>query len=221
MQMQEIKGFPDYMFNADTGEIISKLRRKTTLKISHQYNRTAPCVQMTQNGRRRYVFYYRLRWAIEHGIGYDDMPDGLFVMKDKNGELMITDKQGQIDVANSYVKAARKRERLKRIDEKICELEIMRRAYMDGSHIEAVQYIESKKDFFTGWARKKYGIGIEKIGIVYAESLERMIQRIDSPDSQVTDLTFNMIGEMRRVYAKMRKMQPLLLSNETASNSTQ
>ena len=33
MELREIKGFPNYMLNADTGEIISKLTRNTTLKL--------------------------------------------------------------------------------------------------------------------------------------------------------------------------------------------
>lgn len=138
MNLQEIKGFPNYMFNADTGEVISKMQRKTTIKITNPKGRTLLSVQMTQDGKRRRVYYNRLIYAIQHDIAYDDIPKNLFILKDENGEYRVIDKRGQMEIANNYVKAARKRMRIKRIDEKIHELEIMRRAYIEGSHIEAV-----------------------------------------------------------------------------------
>jgi len=54
-ELREIKGFPNYLFNADTGEIISKLRRNTHLKIRHQFQKTTPAVQMIQDGKRRWI----------------------------------------------------------------------------------------------------------------------------------------------------------------------
>lgn len=218
MNLQDIKGFPNYMFNADTGEIISKLRRKTSIKISHQTNRNAPAVQMTQNGKRRWIFYNRLMYAMQLGIEYDDIPKNLFITKDENGNFKVIDKSGQIEFANNHVKAARKRERIKRIDEKIHELEIMRRAYTDGSHIEAAQYIESRKDMLISHHVKKYGVKRSTAEIWYNLALEWMIDRINSDTSQVTELTVSMMGLMNKVRAKLQAERPLLLRNETASN---
>lgn len=220
MNLQEIKGFPNYMFDADTGDIISKLLRKTTIKIGHNYRRTAPVVQMTKDGKRRHIFYWRLMYAMQHGIDYDDIPKDLFILKDENGDFKVIDKSEQIEFANNYVKAARKRERIKRIDEKIHELEIMRRAYTDSSHIEAVQYIESRKYMIISHQAKKYGVKRSTAEIWYNIALERMIERIDSETSQVTELTVSMMGLMRKVRLKLQAERPLYLNNETSSNST-
>jgi hypothetical protein len=219
MELKEIKGFPNYMFNADTGDIISKMQRNTTLKIRHQFQKTSPAVQMIQDGKRRWIFYNRLMYCIQNGIGYDEIPDGLFITKDESGKLQVTDKSGLIDKANSRVKAARKRYRIKAIDQKIHELEIMRRAYIEGSHIEAVQYIESRKEMIISHHVKKYGANRNTVELWYNLALERMIERIDSDTSQVTELTVSMMGLMRKVRAKLQAERPLLLKDEIASNS--
>ena len=219
MNLHEIKGFPNYLFNADTGDIISKLQRKTHLKIRHQFQKTAPAVQMVQDGKRRWVFYYRLLFCIQNGIGYDDIPEGLFVTKDDNGVLKVIDRRGQMEIAHNRSRAARKRERIKRIDQKIHELEIMRRAYTEGSHIEAVQYIESRKDLLICHHAKKYGASPKNVEVWYNLALERMIERIDDESSQVTELTVSMMGLMNRVRAKLQAERPLKLKSETSSNS--
>jgi hypothetical protein len=143
-------------------------------------------------------------YAIQKGIAYDDIPESLFITKDENGELRVIDKQGRIEICHNYNMAARKRERIKRIDEKIHELEIMRRAYIEGSHIEALQYIESKKDFLISHHVKKYGTSRKNVEIWYNLALERMIERIDCDTSQVTELTVSMMGLMNKVRSKLK-----------------
>lgn len=219
MNLQEIKGFPDYMFNTDTGEIVSKLRGKKHLKISHQFQKTAPAVQMKQGDKRRWIFLNRLMYCIQQGIGYDEIPEGLFVTKNEKGEYQVIDKRGQIDIANNKVKAARKRERIKRIDEKIHELEIMRRAYTEGSHTEAVQYIESRKELLICHHAKKHGTSCSKAELIYNIALDRIIDRIDSPTSQITELTVSMMSLMNKIWTKLRAERPLELRDETPSNS--
>ena len=207
------------MFDAGTGNIISKMQRHTTLKIGHIKNRTTQCVQMTQGNKRRYVFYDRLMYAMQKGIAYDEIPQDVFITKDESGAFRVIDKHGQIEFANNYVKAARKRNRIKRIDEKIHELEIMRRAYTEDSHIEAVKYIESRKDLFINHQSKKWGTSRETVEIWYNLALEWMIEKIHSDTTQVTGLTVNMMGLMRKVRARLKAEQPLRLRNEVPSNS--
>lgn len=220
MELREIKGFPNYMLNADTGEIISKLTRNTTLKVRQIHNRPSMGVQMIQDGKRRWIYYNRLMYAIRHGIGYDDIPEGMFIVKDDEGELKVITKSQQVEFANNYVKAARRRERLKRIDDRIHELEIMRRAYSKGgNHIEAAQYIESRKTLLICHHQKRYHVSRQHAEDIYALALERMIDRINDPDSQVLELTISMMGLMNKVRQRLSKERPLGLRNETPSNS--
>ena len=66
---------------------------------------------------------------------------------------------------------------------------------------------------------KKYGTNRNTVELWYNLALERMIERIDSDTSQVTELTVSMMGLMRKVRAKLQAEQPLLLKDEIASNS--
>lgn len=208
------------MLNADTGEIISKLTRNTTLKVRQIPNRPSMGVQMIQDGKRRWIYYNRLMYAIQHGIGYDDIPEGMFIVKDDEGELKVITKSQQVEFANNYVKAARRRKRLKRIDEKIHELEIIRRAYSKGgNHIEVAQYIESRKTLLICHHRKRYHLSRQHAEDVYALALERMIDRINDPESMVTELTVSMMCLMNKIRQRLSKERPLGLRNETPSNS--
>jgi hypothetical protein len=118
------------------------------------------------------------------------------------------------------VKAARRRERLKRIDDRIHELEIMRRAYSQGgNHIEAAQYIESRKTLLICHHQKRYHVSRQHAEDIYALALERMIDRINEPESQVLELTVSMMGLMSKVRQRLSKERPLGLRNENTSNS--
>ena len=221
MQMQEIKGFPDYMFNADTGEIVSKLQRHTVLKVRNPHNRKSKMVQMLQNGKRRMVYLNRLQYAMRNGIGYDDIPDGFYVIGDNAGGFRVIDRHAMIDFPNSHVRASRKNNRLERVKEKMRELEIMRTIYSgEGDNTLAVNYIESRKSLFINHHKKRYGVKQSTAELCYALALERIIERIDNPCSQVLELTVSMMGLMNKEYTKMRKECPLCISSEQSSNST-
>ena len=212
MELREINGFPNYLFNADTGEIISKLQRKTHLKIRHISGKTTPSVQMVQGGRRRWIFYNRLLYSIHMNISYDDIPEEIFIIKDDNGDLRVIDKHGQPDQANNYLKTARQMNRLERIEEKIRQLEIMRRAYSaGGNHIEAVQYIENRKDMLINHHIKRFSVGKKNAEMHYALALEWMIEKINNPYSQVTELTISMMWLMNKARQKLSKERPLNL----------
>ena len=220
MQMQEIKGFPDYMFNADTGEIVSKLQRHTVLKVRNPHNRKSKMVQMLQNGKRRMVYLNRLQYAMRNGIGYDDIPDGFYVIGDNAGGFRVIDRHAMIDFPNSHVRASRKNNRLERVKEKMRELEIMRTIYSgEGDNTLAVNYIESRKSLFINHHKKRYGVKQSTAELCYALALERIIERIDNPCSQVLELTVSMMGLMNKEYTKMRKECPLYTLEEKASNS--
>lgn len=203
MDLREIKGFPDYVYNAETGDIINNnTKRILSLKVNHRYP-TLVSVQLKQDSSRRNLTYNRLVYAIEHGVGYDDIPKDLYIQMDSRGKFKVLDKHGMIEIANSSVREERRRNRIKRIDEKIHELEIMRRAYTEDSHIEAVRYIESRKNLLIKHHVKKYGTSHSNAEKTYALALERMIERIDCDTSQVTELTVSMMGLMRKIRTRM------------------
>jgi len=79
----------------------------------------------------------------------------------------------------------------------------MRRAYTDGSHIEAVRYIEGRKSLLINQHIKRYGTSLSNAEKTYALALERMIERIDATTSQVTELTGSMMWLMRKVRTRL------------------
>ena len=183
------------------GRPFTKKVRKQRYKTDHSL-----VINLRQDGKTRVLSYYRLRYAVDHGICYDDIPQDFHIMPNDDGTYRVAKKQEHMEVCHKYVEAARRRERLKRIDEKIHELEIMRRAYSKGgNHIEAAQYIESSKSLFINHHIKRYNTSKENAEDCYAMALELMIDKINSPVSQVTDLTVGMMGLMnnvRRHFAK-------------------
>lgn len=195
-----------YHMDAD-GNVHSQGRHGRPLikKVRKQKNRTdhSLVVNLQQDGKWRVLSYYRLRYAVEHGICYDDIPQDLNIMPDDDGTYRVATKQEHMKACNNKVKDVRRHERLKRIDEKIHELEIMRRAYSKGGdYVEAVQYIESRKSLFINHHMKRYNTTREKAEDCYALAVEHMIDRINSPVSQVTELTVSMMGLMNKIRQK-------------------
>jgi hypothetical protein len=190
----EIIGFPNYEYELSTGDIISRGQRHTTLKIQRKAHRNVRVVMMTQQGKRRMISYDRLVYAIEHGIGYDDIPYNLCILKRE-----VIDRCRLVQQANERVQQRIQAQRIDFIDEKMEELQIMKRAYISGNHDEAVQYIESKKEMIINRHISKYGTSRRTAELCYCQALEMLIEHIDSPASQVTFLTANMMGYMRKV----------------------
>ena len=211
-----------YRMDLETGFIHSPGRHGKPLikKVRMQALRTGPSlvVNLIQDGKWRVVSYYRLRYAVEHDICYDDMPQDFKVVM-REGALSVVDNRMLMEQCKSYMASTRRRERLKRIDGKIHELEIMRRAYTEGSHKEAAAYIESRKQLLVCQFQKRFRVRKQTAEDVYALAFEKIIERIDSEDSLVTELTVSMMGYMNKVYRKLHKESPLYLKSENASNS--
>jgi hypothetical protein len=68
-------------------------------------------------------------------------------------------------------------------------------------------------------AAKKFYTKRKTVELWYNMALERMVERIDSDTSQVTELTVSMMGLMRKARQKLLKESPLFLKSEHASNS--
>lgn len=212
---QEIKGFPDYYYDTDTGNVVSRLRRHTVLKWGVKYMQDTPMVQVqNQDGKRRTLNRYRLLYCLEHGIGYYDIPDGIRITR--NG---VTDNRGLMEQAKSVQRERFKDGRIERIDMKMHELEIIRRAYVEGSTREVVEHIEGKRFLLIDRYRKKYRTSWQKSELVFNMALQRIVDRMECSTSCVTELTCSMMNYMTRVGNELKKESPLFLPSETTSNS--
>lgn len=203
MSLREIKGFPNYVYDTDTGDVVSRLNRHAVLKPK-PIHRKALFFQMVQDGKRRCISYNRLMYAIQNDISYDEIPDSYYIVRNDDGLLVVRERSEMVEYANNHKKAAHRRYRLQVIDQKIEQLEIMKRAYQkDGSYIEAVQYIEKHKPLLINHHIKRFNTSSRNAEMHYAIALERMIDRINDPTSQVTELIVSMMGLMGKVRKKL------------------
>lgn len=65
-------------------------------------------------------------YAIQHGIGYDDIPKDFFITTNEAGALQVITKSQQPEKANRYNKKDHQENRLQVINRKLQELLIMR-----------------------------------------------------------------------------------------------
>ena len=170
-------------------------------------------INMTSDqGERRKLSYYRLKYAVDHGIGYDEIPPEFHVMPTENGVEVATRTE---HMAQSMKKVAKRRRnyRLRFIEDKINELEIMRRFYSNCSDCrEVFEYIEQKKEMLCSHYAVKYCTSRRRAEEIYAIALEKMIDRIKDPNSQITELTVSMMGLMNKV----RKQEQIKTNYEIA-----
>lgn len=201
------------MFNRETGDVVSKFTGKA-IAVMVKSGHRAPFVVMSQNGRRRYVYYHRLMYALKHGIAYDDMPSWCYVMENEIGDYVIADASMCSQIMRKRQSDKKKAERFKRIDEKMAELAMIRRAYVDGSHKEIMAYIENRKDMFVRHFMTKHCTGERYAEYCYAMAFERMIWHINDESSIMTTITTYMMREMDKARLKMKaecKLNSLLI----------
>ena len=212
-----------YKMDIETGNVHSKGRygRDIIKSIQTRVNRTERSfvVSLRQDGKTRIVSWYRLRFAVEHDIFYDDIPQDIKVMSNEDGSFYLATKREHMAMCKAFMDKKKRAERLQRIDEKIRELEIMKRAYLVGSHTEVFEYIETRKDLLVRQFIKRFSVKKETAEDCYAQAVEWMIDKIHSDITCVTELTVSMMGLMNKVYKKRYMETGLYLNNEKASNS--
>ena len=176
-------------------------------------------VGLRRNNKPYHLSYPRLRLAVEKNISYFIIPKDIIVLDDGSGKLILTTYKEQGKIAYENMKKKRHETRMERLEQAAHEIEIIRRAYSEGSHVEVAQYIESRKGLFIGTMIKRIHCSEQTADICYALALEYMITRIDDPSSLVTKITTGMMSYMRSTYYKLMKEGALHLNNEVASNS--
>lgn len=213
--LAEIKDLPNYRYDTETGAIVSQLRRKTRMKVSRQQGRNQLGMLMVKDGKKIFISYNRLMYAIEHGISYFDIPQE-FCILDEDGGLKVVDKQQMMErTRNAQQRQGEKV--LGLIDRKIRELQIIRNAMVSGEREEVLQYIEDMRGTLIRSHAMKYKCSRKTAEMEYCMAVERIMERLDNKTT-LTDLTVNMIGTMHKIRNQAKRERPMLLKCETASN---
>lgn len=210
--------FPKYWMDMTDGVVYRKWKKKfSMLKLGEKHD--LPVVWLYSNDKRYCLSFTRLYMAVKMNISYFKIPKDILVIDDGCGNTKLISKKEQMIKCKERTKEQKKMNRMDILEEAARELEIMRRAYAEDSHVEAVQYIESRKGVLTGTLRKKTFCCQETADVCYATALEDMITRIHNPCSIILKLTTSMMSLMRTAYYRIKKEHALHLNNEVASNS--
>ena len=203
--MKKIKGFPDYMMDEE-GNVHSFVQqgKDHVMKLSkapYQGGKALFLNMRDANGDRRKISYYRLKYAVDNGICYDNIPAEYHIMPLQRGVRVVTTTE---QMAQSMMKVRKRRQnkdyKLWVIDTRIHELEILRRAYTNGcDYREAVGYIEQNKKMLCRHFCKKYNVNPLRVDDIYATALERLIERIKASDGLITTLVVQMMSLMQKV----------------------
>jgi len=193
MATQEIKGFPLYRIDLETGDIFNW--RGTKINVSHKKS-----FMIRQGNTYRRVTYNRLLYAVQIGVDYDSISSQYFVTKEgiveKCDMLKWAHKARQDAAANRMDYIRRKKK----------EIQIMESVYRTGNIHKAIAYVESQKPFLVKKYMLRYGVSFSKADSLFAEASLILYNRIGSSKNTVTEMTMTLFGLMGKVNKKRRQV---------------
>ena len=206
-KIKEICGFPNYKFDLENDVVYRQLKdgRLREVKKRMQLYRSdkSYIIGLCKGGKRCTLSFYRLRYAVEHNIRYDCIPRDVKVFVDADGCYKLLTASEHRDVMREKVRKGNEVMRLQRIDERIKELEILRRYYVGGDMSEMALYIEGRKDLLVRTFMKRYGRSLSFSVYVYSIAFEKFFETIEKRGSLTTNITVGMMGYMNKVRVKL------------------
>lgn len=187
---KQIKDFPLYTFDPETDILTNWRGTKRCVRGRKSFT-------LIRDGIELRVTLNRLRYAVEHDCGYDEIPHD-YLIKDghviqRNDMLQFAHRKRQEDAAD----------RLATIDRKMKELFIMRYVYMTGDTKPAIEYVEGKKNYLLAKAMNRFSISRAYAERLFSEASLIMYARIESAKNSVTELTMTTYGIMGKVRRKL------------------
>ena len=187
---KQIKDFPLYTFDPETDVLTNWRGTKRCVRGRKSFT-------MKRDGIHLRVTLNRLRYAVEHDCGYDEIPHD-FMIKDgdviqKTDMLQFAHRKRQEDAAD----------RLATIDRKVKELFIMRYVYTTGDMKPAIEYVEGKKNYLLAKAMNRFSISRAYAERLFGEASLIMYGRIESATNSVTELTMTTYGLMGKIRRKL------------------
>lgn len=206
-KIREICGFPNYKFDLENDVVYRQMKdgmlREVKKRMQPYRSEKSFIIGLRKGGKSCTLSFYRLKYAVEHGISYYSMPRDVKVFVDTDGRYKLLTASEHIDVRNEKVRQENEAMRLQRIDERIKELEMLRRYYVGGDMSEMALYIEGRKDLLVGTFMKRYGRSLSFSVYVYSLAFEKFFEMIEKRGSLTTNITVGMMGYMNKVRMKM------------------
>lgn len=187
---KQIKDFPLYTFDPETDILTNWRGTKRCVRGRKSFT-------LIRDGIELRVTLNRLRYAVEHDCGYDEIPHD-YLIKDghviqRTDMLQFAHRKRQEDAAD----------RLATIDRKMKELFIMRYVYTTGDTKPAIEYVEGKKNYLLVKAMNRFSISRAYAERLFSEASLIMYARIESAKNSVTELTMTTYGIMGKVRRKL------------------
>lgn len=200
-RMIEIKGFPGYLYDKERAEFVSKRQKSGGLVLKVTERNHVPMVTMFQDGRQRGISVNRMIFAIQNGIGYDDIPNDVFIKKDENDGFVLYNSTEMADFARKAVERS-KNDRLAYIREKIKRLRIMESVYETGKINDAVMYVEKWKEWLIAQTMRQNNCKRERAELLYSWAFDELCYRLKGKKYQITDVVLYCQGLMRKFSLK-------------------
>lgn len=205
---KEIKGFPGYLMNPKTEEVISMRQGIRILQVTVRSN--VPMVTLYRDNRQRAVSLNRLVYAVQNNIDYDIIPQDVFVIRKEDGSFSLSNASDMVRFPQVSSRKDRSENRLQYIDRKIERLQIMRRLYESGDYKEAVSYIERYRKYLIDIFIRRHNCKYERAELVYSEAVEAFVRNVQMKSSQVTD----MVEYVRGLMSKVKKRHSIYVRME-------
>lgn len=202
--LREIEGFPGYLYNSKTSEVISMRQKRGGLILKVTKRAGVPMITMFRDGIPRGISMNRLKYAIEHEIDYDRLPKSVYVVTDEKGGLSLMNDVDMVTYARKSLDKKAK-QRVDFINEKIKRLEMIRKVYISGDISIVLGYIEKWKSYFIGKLMHSNNCKAETAELIYAETFELFAEKLRNEKSLITDFVVYYFGLMKKTSRKRHK----------------
>jgi len=209
MNEKPIKGFDGYTMDVDTGRVFS-YRGSTRKEIK---------IQTTKRGRKFLDFWYgcrkrsvgfnRLWYCVMNDISLDQMPKDLLVTT-VDGKPRLIDSTERSRLATKTRLTKTQKYRIRFMQRKMKELQIMMDYYATGDFKPISAYAESLRDNMIVWFCRYYGAHEERAEEIYEIAYNELEERINKPASSICDILLmikNLMMNAQKRTAKERRMQ--------------
>lgn len=192
----EIKGFPGYFVDLSTNEVWStRCSKARKLKIFKSHNIPSVNLQKKDIGRRL-VSFPRLLYAVHKGIDYNLIPTSL-VVTIENGEPCLHHRK---DITNNNFEKSNRMAvnlRVKMLERKIHESQIMLEYYKTFDITPVVEYIFSIQEDLISKAKIRYGMLQDRAENLVSAATEKLIRHIMEEETHLSDIFYAIWGYVK------------------------
>jgi hypothetical protein len=203
MKLKEVIDFPYYMMDVETGRLYSCFDGMRELKGSKKGSDLI-WFSLRRNGSTFSISQNRLWYAVLNGIRTDRIPSDVQVIRQDDGVFRLMSYRDRAEHMNTVIAEKSASNRMVVLKRRARELGILMRCYEGGSYKEAYEYIMGIRDECVARYRRSYGGSSDTVSDLFDVAADIMMSRLRLPSCRMSDLTNNVLKNMRKEHEKMR-----------------